>query len=240
MRKLIAEPVFIFLSVLGSLWVNGYSDDLKETDELNNSILTLSNEISSNIKYSKEHLYQLKNMRYLTQYVIDNFDTYKKEDLRIIHNNNPFAHRFSEENEVIYEKQNSDFNDKIYFLWTNAWEPDNIFFTSLLNSGQLLKIKNINLVNEIESIYTKQEERLEGLFIMRSTFGNKLIEWDFNRSIKNGSNKNPFFYHKDKELMELMKWRKDILDQSIEGLDDYIFSLNKVVEIISNQYKTID
>lgn len=78
MRKLIAEPVFIFLSVLGSLWVNGYSDDLKKTDELNNSILTLSNEISSNIKYSKEHLYQLKNMHYLTQYVIDNFDTYKK------------------------------------------------------------------------------------------------------------------------------------------------------------------
>lgn len=103
-----------------------------------------------------------------------------------------------------------------------------------------MKIKNINLINEIESIYTKQEERLGGLFVMRSTFANKLIEWDYNRSIKNSINKNPYFYNKDKELMELMKWRKDILDQSIKGLEDYIISLNKVVEIIRGQCKTIN
>ena len=40
--------------------------------------------------------------------------------------------------------------------------------------------------------------------------------------------------------MELMKWRKDILDQSIKGLEDYIISLNKVVEIIRGQCKTIN
>ena len=91
----------------------------------------------------------------------------------------------------------------------------------------------------MESIYTKQEERLGGLFVMRSTFANKLIEWDY-RSIKNSIIKDPYFYNKDKELMELMKCRKDILDQSIKGLEDYIISLNKVVEIIRGQYKTIN
>ena len=32
MRKLIAEPIFIFLSVLASLWVDGYTDEIKEKD----------------------------------------------------------------------------------------------------------------------------------------------------------------------------------------------------------------
>jgi len=58
MKKLIAEPIFIFLSVLGSLWVDGYREELNEKEELNNSIITLSNEIESNLDYSKEHLFQ--------------------------------------------------------------------------------------------------------------------------------------------------------------------------------------
>ena len=45
MKKLIAEPIFIFLSVLGSLWVDGYREELNEKEELNNSIITLSNAI---------------------------------------------------------------------------------------------------------------------------------------------------------------------------------------------------
>ena len=62
MRKLIAEPIFIFFSVLASLWVDGYTDEIKEQDELNDSIITLSNEISKNIEYTKEHIYQVKNL----------------------------------------------------------------------------------------------------------------------------------------------------------------------------------
>ena len=63
MRKLIAEPIFIFLSVLASLWVDGYADEIKEKDELNDSIITLSNEILKNIEYTKEHIYQVKNLK---------------------------------------------------------------------------------------------------------------------------------------------------------------------------------
>lgn len=66
MRKIFAESIFIFLSVLGSLWVDGYREQLNEKEELNESVITLSNEISSNIIYSKEHLFQLKNMLHMT------------------------------------------------------------------------------------------------------------------------------------------------------------------------------
>ena len=69
MRKLIAEPIFIFLGVLGSLWVDGYSDELKEKKELNNSIITLSNEILKNIDYTKEHIYQVKNLKYTLSWI---------------------------------------------------------------------------------------------------------------------------------------------------------------------------
>ena len=240
MRKLIAEPIFIFFSVLGSLWVNGYSDDLKKKEELNNSIITLSNEISSNIDYSKEHMFQLKNMLYITNYILDNFDTYNVDELRGIHDNNPFIHRFSQENEVLYIKKYSDFNDKNYFYWSNAWEPDNIFFKSLLNSGELLKIKNKDLTSEIESIYTKQEERISGTFELRNSVTLQMLQWDLKKSLTLKGNQNPLFSSRDKELKLLLKWRKDFLEQSIQSLEDYIFSLNKVVEVISNQYKTID
>ena len=73
MRKLLAEPIFIFLSVLGSLWVDSYTDELKEKKELNESIITLSNEISKNVDYTKEHLYQVKNLKYMTDVILEDY-----------------------------------------------------------------------------------------------------------------------------------------------------------------------
>jgi len=239
MKKMIAEPLFIFVSIISSLWVNGYSDDLKKKKALNSSIVTLSTEISSNISYSEEHLIQLQHMHHMTDYILNHFNTYNREDLRDIHDNNPFVHSFSVDNEIVYDKTYSDFNDKKYFMWTNAWEPDNIFFTSLLNSGELLKINNELLVREIESIYTKQEERLSGLFNFRNSVGNKIIDWDVNRTITLNTAQNSFFSARDKELMVHMQWRKDILEQSIKGLEDYIVSLNRVVELIDEHYKAV-
>jgi len=48
---------------------------LKEKQEFNTSIITLSNEISSNSDYSKEHIYQ-KNTLYMTNYILENYNTY--------------------------------------------------------------------------------------------------------------------------------------------------------------------
>ena len=106
--------------------------------------------------------------------------------VREIHDNSPFIHRFSKKNKVVYVREHSDFTDKKYFYWTNAWEPDDVFFTSLLNSGELLKIKNETLINEIESIYTKQEERISGTFAARNSLANQMIQWDLKKSIALG------------------------------------------------------
>ena len=239
MRKIFAESIFIFLSVLASLWVDGYREQLNEKEELNESVITLSNEISSNIIYSKEHLFQLKNMLYMTEYILDNFQDLKVEDLRSIHDNNPFIHRFSENNQVEYSKKHSSFTDKNFFYWTNAWEPDNIFFISLLNSGELLKIKNESLIREIESIYTKQQERISGMAGLRNSITQQLLNWELRKSLESKKS-NPLYTSRDRELYLQMQWRAGFVEESIKSVEDYIQSLNKVVEIISNEYKSIE
>lgn len=67
--------LFYFLSVLGSLWVEDYRNELKEKEELNTSMINLSNEISSKSDYSKEHIYQKKTL-YMTNYILENYNTY--------------------------------------------------------------------------------------------------------------------------------------------------------------------
>jgi hypothetical protein len=239
MKKLIAESIFIFASILGSLWVDGYRENFNEETELNNSIITLANEIESNIEYSKEHLFQLENMLFMTEYMLDNFKTYTIKDLRAVHDNNPFVHRFSSENKVIYIKKYYSFIDRNFFLWSNAWEPDNIFFKSLLNSGELLKIKDKLLIKEIESIYTKQEERVSGFYNLRNTITQSTFAWYVEKSMNQQKTNSPFVNERDRELEVNLELRRGLITESIKSVQDYISSLNEVVKIISNNYKKV-
>ena len=122
MRKLIAEPIFIFLSVLGSLWVDGYTDELKEKKELNESIITLSNEISKNVDYTKEHLYQVKNLKYMTDVILEDYSNVTIEKLKSTHDNNPFFHDIDINGKTIYVKQ-YDNNESIAWMMRGflAW-----------------------------------------------------------------------------------------------------------------------
>ena len=144
MRKLLAEPIFIFLSVLGSLWVDGYTDELKEKKELNESIITLSNEISKNIDYTKEHIYQVKNLKYMTDVILEDYSNVTIEKLKSTHDNNPFFHDIDINGKTTYVKQ-YDNNQSIVWMMRGflAWEPADIFFKSMLNSGKLLEIENV-------------------------------------------------------------------------------------------------
>ena len=134
MKKLIAEPIFIFLGVLGSLWVDGYSDELKEKKELNDSIITLSNEILKNIDYTKEHIYQVKNLKYMTDVILEDYSNIAIEKLKSTHDNNPFFHDIDINGKTTYVKQ-YDNNESIMWMMRGflAWEPADIFFKSMLN-----------------------------------------------------------------------------------------------------------
>ena len=210
---------------------------------MNESVITLGDEISSNILYTKEHIQQLKNIRYLTNQVIENFKSIDAKSVFIMHDSNPYIHDFTIDGQIIYIKKYQENSINQILTWTNAWEPEIVFFQSMLNSGKLLEIKNKKLRKEIESIYTKQEERITGFFEINSKnselvndwFSLNLDEYDYDISANQIFNNS-----RDQLLKNLLKQKKWILDQRISNLENYLQALQNVVLLISTEYKKLD
>ena len=243
MRKLLLDGFVIFLSVFASFSIDNYRDSLIEKEILNESVITLGDEISSNILYTKEHIQQLKNIRYLTNQVIENFKSIDAKSVFIMHDSNPYIHDFTIDGQIIYIKKYQENSINQILTWTNAWEPEIVFFQSMLNSGKLLEIKNKKLRKEIESIYTKQEERITGFFEINSKnselvndwFSLNLDEYDYDISANQIFNNS-----RDQLLKNLLKQKKWILDQRISNLENYLQALQNVVLLISTEYKKLD
>lgn len=243
MRKLLLDGFVIFLSVFASFSIDNYRDSLIEKEILNESVITLGDEISSNILYTKEHIQQLKNIRYLTNQVIENFKSIDAKSVFIMHDSNPYIHDFTIDGQIIYIKKYEENSINQILTWTNAWEPEIVFFQSMLNSGKLLEIKNKKLRKEIESIYTKQEERITGFFEINSKNSELLNDW-FSQNIDQYDydiSANQIFNNsKDQRLKNLLKQKKWILEQRVSNLDNYLQALQNVVLLISTEYKKLD
>ena len=243
MRKLLLDGFVIFLSVFASFSIDNYRDSLIEKEILNESVITLGDEISSNILYTKEHIQQLKNIRYLTSQVIENFKSIDAKSVFIMHDSNPYIHDFTIDGQIIYVKKYEENSINQILTWTNAWEPEIVFFQSMLNSGKLLEIKNKKLRKEIESIYTKQEERITGFFeinsknseLLNDWFSQNLDQYDYDISANQIFNNS-----KDQRLKNLLKQKKWILEQRANNLDNYLQALQNVVLLISTEYKKLD
>ena len=243
MRKFLIDGAAIFFSILASFSVENYREDLEKKSILNDSVITLGEEISNNVEYTKEHLKQIKNIGYMTEYIIDNYYSLKIEELYNIHNNNPFLHGFDINGKIKYIKQYSDGEITSFFYAWLAWEPENIFFLSMLNSGALLKIKNTKLRREIESIYTRQEERVNGMALATKSIGEPSIEWfeeKENLYKSDVSNKDVFYKHRDQKLKNIMKNKLGLLNNRISDIENYLQSLQNVVKLIGSEYKKLD
>ena len=113
----------------------------------------------------------------------------------------------------------------------------------MLYSGKLLEIKNKKLRNEIESIYTKQEERVSGMAGITKDISQDITAWF-------ESEKNNFDYdithseifdkHKNQKLKNLLKRRESNLSSRINDLNNYLQALNNVVLLISTEYKKLE
>ena len=161
MKKYLAEGLVIFASIFASFSVENIRQNSIEKEILNEAVITLGDEIESNIKYTKEHLKQIKNFNYVMESIYNDFENISMNDIYNLHSNNPYIYNIVENGNIEYNLQ---YNDSYFvFAWWNAWEPEDVFFQSMLYSGKLLEIKNKKLRKEIESIYTKQEERVNGM-----------------------------------------------------------------------------
>jgi len=241
MKKYLAEGIVIFASIFASFSVENLRQNSIEKEELNDAVITLGDEIISNIDYTKEHLKQVKNMLYLTNQVINEFSTISLKDAYQIHTENPYIFSIIENGEIEYNKKYQ--NNYFVFGWWNAWEPVDIFFQSMLYSGKLLEIKNKKLRNEIESIYTKQEERVNGMAGMTKDISADITAWF--ESEKNNfdydiTNSDLFDNHKNQKLKNLLKTRQSNLESRVVDIDNYLQALNNVILLISTEYKKLE
>ena len=241
MKKYLAEGLVIFASIFASFSVENIRQNSIEKEILNEAVITLGDEIESNIEYTNEHLKQVENMLYLTNELLNRYDDIKLTNLYDIHSNNPFIYNIINNGELEYiKKYNDQYNIMSYW---NAWEPEDVFFQSMLYSGKLLEIKNKKLRKEIESIYTKHEERVSGMTNYTRNNSDKIMSWfedgknNFDRDILNEELFNSF---KDQKLKNLLKFRSNILTGRVDDLENYLQALNNVVLLISSEYKKLD
>ncbi|MBF11631.1 MAG: hypothetical protein CMC63_05405 [Flavobacteriaceae bacterium] len=244
MRKLFIEGFVIFASILASFWVDNYRQKNEEKAILNDSIITLGNEITKNIEYTKEHIYQVKNLKYMTDVILDDYLKITLDKLKRTHDNNPFFHNININGQTTYDKQ-YDNDGTIMWMFRGflAWEPADIFFKSMLNSGKLLEIENDKLRTEIESIYTKHEERVNGMTNFTKINSDEIGYWfetkrnKYNSDIDFGD---VFLKGRDQALKNLLKDKQAILEGRLVNLEFYLQSLQNVVSIISNEYKSVN
>ena len=125
----------------------------------------------------------------------------------------------------------------------NAWEPEDVFFQSMLYSGKLLEIKNKKLRKEIESIYTKQEERVNGMALLTKEVTENIADWfefEKNKFDKDVSNTEIFNNYKNQKLKNLINRNRNLLSARVNDIENYLQALNNVVLLISSEYKQLD
>ena len=74
------EFVVIVLGVLISFNIQRNADLKREKKEINDSIVTLTEEIQTNINYCDEHLNQLLNMKTVNDSILNNYYSFSKKD----------------------------------------------------------------------------------------------------------------------------------------------------------------
>ena len=106
-----------------------------------------------------------------------------------------------------------------------------------------VKYENDKLRVEIESIYTKHEERVNGITNFTKRNSDLIGDWfekrrnKYERDIDFGI---VFLKEKDQELKNLLKDKKAILEGRLVNLEFYLQSLQNVVSIISSEYKSVN
>ena len=241
MKKYLAEGLVIFASIFASFSVENIRQDSIEKEILNEAVITLGDEIESNIKYTKEHLKQIKNFNYVMESIYNDFENISMNDIYNLHSNNPYIYNIIENGNIEYNLQ---YNDSYFvFAWWNAWEPEDVFFQSMLYSGKLLEIKNKKLRKEIESIYTKQEERVNGMALLTKEVTENIADWfefEKNKFDKDVSNTEIFNNYKNQKLKNLINRNRNLLSARVNDIENYLQALNNVVLLISSEYKQLD
>ena len=241
MRKYIFESTAIFVGILLSFTVDRYNDERIEKENITQSVLTLVNEIESNIEYCEEHLKQLKNMVIVNKLITSDYNYLRKDSLINLHQKYPYGHSYDINGNILYWNEESNYNNIYQWMitWWNTFSPEEIYFKSLINSGKLVLIDNSTVRKEIESVYTTRKERnFVNLKLLKQN-SDKIFMWiDNKRNNQLDITGREFIFTNliDLELKNLLNDRNYFLTLRVMSISKYIESLNNLKSVINLEY----
>lgn len=240
-KQFALETLAIFIGILASFSVERCNLENETIENTNESLFTLIEEIDSNIEYCEEHLKQLVNMKKVNEELLKNFDFFEKPDLIALHKKYPYGHSYTINGTISYWNNESNY-DNIYqwmITWWNTWAPEEIYFQSLIYSGNLALIKNHIVRKEIESVYTTRKERvLVNLSLLKEN-SDKIRTWaekKRNDSKTTISREHIYTKLKDNRLKNLLEDRDYHVGLRVMSVQNYIKSLKNLRELIKEFY----
>ena len=241
--KYIFETLAIFIGILLSFSVDRCTRENQEIEETKKSVLTLVKEIENNIYYCENHLIQLENMKKINEIITSDItQNLKKNKLIDLHNENPFGHSYDINGNLIYWNKEENYKNIYQWMitWWNTFVPEDIYFKSLVNSGNLVLIDDYDVSREIEAVYTTRKERVIVNLSLLKENSDKIRTW---AEEKRNSSKNTitreFAYNnlQDLKLLNLLEDRDYHIGLRVMSLKNYIKSLKNLKELIETKYK---
>ena len=241
--KYIFETLAIFIGILLSFSVDRCTRENQEIEETKKSVLTLVKEIENNIYYCENHLIQLENMKKINEIIISDItQNLKKNKLIDLHNENPFGHSYDINGNLIYWNKEENYKNIYQWMitWWNTFAPEDIYFKSLVNSGNLVLINDYDVSREIEAVYTTRKERVVVNLSLLKENSDKIRAWAEEK--RNSSKKiitREYAYNnlQDLKLFNLLEDRDYHIGLRIMSLKNYIKSLKNLKELIETKYK---
>ena len=124
--------------------------------------------------------------------------------------------------------------------WWNTFVPEDIYFKSLVNSGNLVLIDDYEVSREIEAVYTTRKERVIVNLTLLKENSDKIRSWaeeKRNKSKEMVSREFVFNEMQDLKLRNLLNDRNYHIGLRIMSLKNYIKSLKNLKKLIENNYK---
>lgn len=217
-KEYIINSMAIFFSVLGSFGVERIIEYRKEKNEIKILETNLIHELEQNYFSLITLRGRLNSVIEVSDSVTNNWKKIDSDKVKFHHQNNLY-----------------DVNERIEFILSNSYglTPKNMYLTSLINSGLILKIKSVTLRNQIESINLIASG---GYMKSNNVIEENILDWFKDKSLKEKSLNNDLIFdkYKDFDLLRLLTIRRRNEIYKLSGVDGNIRFLEQVIKEIKN------
>lgn len=241
--KYIFETLAIFFGIILSFSVDRCTRSNLEIEEIKKSVFTLIKEIDNNIIYCESHLKQLENMQKVNFIITSDLsNNLRKIKLIELHDNYLFGHSYDINGNLNYWNQEENYNNVYQWMitWWNTFSPEDIYFQSLINSGNLVLIDDHDVSREIEAVYTTRMERVKVNLSLLKENSDKIRTWaeEKRNSSKSYIDREYVFNNlQDLKLKNLLNDRNYFIGLRVMSLENYIKSLKNLKNLIEKKYE---